>query len=113
VRSIGLHHMAAVLCNRSFTFPFFNQSYDWKWPKALVPPDLTQLPLKSVAPASLQRRPTMSASDFRLLGDFEGIINLDAQVSHRRLKLGVTEQQLHGTQILGAPIDQRRLGPSH
>jgi hypothetical protein len=55
----------------------------------------------------------MSASDFRLLGDFEGIINLDAQVSHRRLKLGVTEQQLHGTQILGAPIDQRRLGPSH
>jgi hypothetical protein len=41
VRSIGLHHMAAVLCNRSFTFPFFNQSYDWKWPKALVPPDLT------------------------------------------------------------------------
>lgn len=55
----------------------------------------------------------MSPSDFRLLGDFEGVINLDAQVFHGRLKLGVTEQQLHSTQVLGAPIDQCRLGPSH
>ncbi len=41
-------------------------------------------------PASQQRRPLMSASDLRLLGDFEGVINPDAKVSHGRLKLGVT-----------------------
>ena len=81
--------------------------------KALVLTDLKQLPLKSASPAPKQRRPLMSASDFCLLGDFKGAINLDAQVSNGRLKLRVTEQQLHGTQVLGAPIDQRRLGPSH
>ena len=55
----------------------------------------------------------MLASDFRLLGDFEGVIDLDAQVSHGRLQLGVPEQKLHGSEVLGASIDQRRLGPAH
>src|SRR3990167_2602857 len=54
----------------------------------------------------------MIASDLRLLGDFEGVIDLDAQISHCRFELGVTEQQLHGSEVLGASIDQRSLGPS-
>ena len=29
------------------------------------------------------------------------------------VQLGVAEEQLHGSQILGAPVDQRRLRPSH
>jgi hypothetical protein len=29
------------------------------------------------------------------------------------VQLGVPKQQLNGAQILRAPIDQRRLGPSH
>ena len=29
------------------------------------------------------------------------------------VQLGMPKQQLHCTQILRAPIDQRRLGPSH
>jgi hypothetical protein len=46
-------------------------------------------------------------------GEFEGVIDLDAQVPRRRLQFRVSEEQLHGTQVLGAPIDQRRLGPAH
>lgn len=48
-------------------------------------------------------------SDFRLLGDLESIIDFDAKVSYRRFQLGVSEKQLHGAKVLGAPIDQRRL----
>lgn len=55
----------------------------------------------------------MTVSDLRLLRDFEGVIDLDAQISHGRFKLGVAELQLHGSEVLGASIDQRRLGPSH
>ena len=53
------------------------------------------------------------ASDFRLLGDLESIIDFDAEVPYRRFKLGVSEEQLHSAKVLGAPIDQRRLRPSH
>jgi hypothetical protein len=31
-------------------------------------------------------RPPSSASDFRLLGDLEGVIDLDTEVSHGRLE---------------------------
>ena len=52
-------------------------------------------------------------SDLRLLGDFKGVIYLDTEIPHGRLKLGVAQEQLHGTQVLGAPVNQRRLGPAH
>lgn len=52
-------------------------------------------------------------SDFRLLGDLKGLIYLNAEIPHGRFQLGVSQEQLHGTQVFGAPIDQRRLGPSY
>jgi hypothetical protein len=58
-------------------------------------------------------RPPSTTSDLRLLGNREGVIDLNAQVSHCRLQLGVSKQQLDGAQVLRAPIDQRRLGASH
>jgi hypothetical protein len=36
-------------------------------------------------------------SDFRLLRDLRGVIDLDAEVPYRRLQLGVTEEQLYGS----------------
>ena len=54
-----------------------------------------------------------TTSDLRLLRDLEGVIDFDAEIPHRRLELGVPKQQLHGAQVLGAPVDQRRLGPAH
>jgi hypothetical protein len=51
--------------------------------------------------------------DLRLLCDLKGVINLSAELPHRGLELRVPEQQLHGAQVLRAPIDQRRLGPAH
>jgi hypothetical protein len=59
------------------------------------------------------RRSHSPASDFRLLGDLESIIDFDAEVPYRRFQLGVSEEQLHGAEVLGAPIDQRRLRPAH
>lgn len=37
-------------------------------------------------PDLTRARPPSSASDFRLLGDLEGVIDLDAEVSHGRLQ---------------------------
>lgn len=48
-----------------------------------------------------------SVSDRRLLGDFESVISLDAQISNRRLQLGVPQQGLYCPEILGAYVDQR------
>ena len=36
-----------------------------------------------------------SLSDFRLLGHFQRVIDLNTQVAHRALELPVAEQQLH------------------
>ena len=55
----------------------------------------------------------MANSNFRLLGDFKSIVDLDTQVPHGRFKFGVAKQKLHGSEIFGASIDQCRLGPSH
>jgi hypothetical protein len=41
-------------------------------------------------------RPRPRLSDFRLLGDLERVIDLDAGVPHRRLQLGVSKEQLNG-----------------
>jgi hypothetical protein len=47
--------------------------------------------LEAATRARWQGRPPSTASDLGLLGDLEGIIDLDAQVSHSRLQLGVPE----------------------
>lgn len=64
---------------------------------------------RTVRPAKAAGR-TGRRSNLRLLGDLQGVIHLNAEVSHGRLQLGVSEQQLHRPKVLGAPIDQRRLG---
>jgi len=45
---------------------------------------------------------TTLRSDFCLFEDFQGIVHLDAEVPHGRLKLGVAKQQLHGAQDIWA-----------
>jgi hypothetical protein len=55
----------------------------------------------------------MTVSDFSLLGDFKSVVDLDTQVPHSRFQLGVAEQQLHGSEVLSASIDQRGFSPSH
>lgn len=52
-------------------------------------------------------------SDLCLLGDLKCVIYLDAEISHGRLQLGMPQEQLHGTEVLGAPIDRRCLSSAH
>ena len=60
----------------------------------------------------LGRAPQLSpaTSDLDLLGDFNGIVNIDAEMANGALDLRVTEEQLDSAQISGAPVNQRRLG---
>jgi hypothetical protein len=46
-----------------------------------------------------------------LLRDRERVIDLNAQISDGALDFCVTEQELNGPKVAGAPIDQCRLGP--
>jgi hypothetical protein len=52
-------------------------------------------------------------SNFRLFREFQGILDLYAKVPHRALQLGVPKKQLHGTNVLGATVDQGRFGTAH
>jgi hypothetical protein len=52
-----------------------------------------------------------SPSDFDFLREFERIVDLDSEITNGTLDLGVTEQQLHGAQVAGSPVDDHRLGP--
>src|ERR1700722_1409386 len=51
-------------------------------------------------------------SDLSLFRYRERVIHLDAEISDRALDLGVTEQELDGSQVAGAPIDQGSLRPA-
>jgi hypothetical protein len=51
-------------------------------------------------------------SDINLFRYGQGIIDLDAKVPDGAFDLCVPEQELHGAQIAGTPVDQGRLGPS-
>lgn len=53
------------------------------------------------------RRPSPLQSNFRLLRDFQRIIQLDTQVLNGAFQLGVSEQKLNSAQVFGTPIDQR------
>ena len=52
------------------------------------------------------------SSDVNLFRNGEGIIDLDTEVPDSAFDLGVTEQELHGSQIAGTSVDQGGLGPS-
>ena len=58
-----------------------------------------------------ERWPTANASDFSLLCHFKRVIHLDTEVTDCTLKLGVSQQWLHGSEVLCTPINQRRVGP--
>ena len=47
-------------------------------------------------------------SDSSLLRDLQGVVHLDAEAVHRGFRFGVARKQLQGTQVLRAPLDQRR-----
>jgi hypothetical protein len=47
-----------------------------------------------------------------LLGDLQRIVNLDTEISDGAFELHVPKQELNGTEIPGAPVDQRSLGAS-
>ena len=55
----------------------------------------------------------LNNSDFCLFRNLESVVDLDAQVPHCRLKFGVAEQELNGSQVLRALVDQCRLRASH
>ena len=52
------------------------------------------------------------SSDVNLFRNGEGIIDLDTEVPDSAFDLGVTEQELHGSQITSTSVDQGCLGPS-
>ena len=44
---------------------------------------------------------------FRLLGDLQRIVDLDAEIPDGILKFGMAEKKLDGKEIPGSPVDQR------
>jgi hypothetical protein len=50
------------------------------------------------------------ASNVGLLGDSQSVVDLDAKITNRTLDLGMPEQQLDGSQIAGAAVDESGLG---
>ena len=49
-------------------------------------------------------------SNVDLLGHFQGIVDLDTEVTHRAVEIGMAEQQLYGPEILGSSVNQGCLG---
>ena len=55
--------------------------------------------------------PGISALDF--LGDFEGVVDLNAEIPHRTFNFRGSEQELNSSKVASAAVDQRRLGPAN
>jgi hypothetical protein len=47
-----------------------------------------------------------------LLGDIQRIVNLGTEISNGAFELHAPKQDLNGTEIPGAPVDQRGFGAS-
>ena len=47
------------------------------------------------------------SSDVDFLRDLKRIVDLDAQIAHSAFDLGMAEEELDGSQVAGAPVDQR------
>ena len=52
----------------------------------------------------------LQGSNVDLLRYCKGIIHIDAEIPDSALNLSVAEQKLHGSQIPGAAVDERRFG---
>lgn len=69
-----------------------------------VAPDVSLPPLLKVGGSALATAPA-TASQVQLFGNLECIVNLDAEISNRALKLPVAEQQVACAEIAGLLID--------
>ena len=65
---------------------------------------------KRQAGALYARLPAVTSSHLGLLRQRQGIIDLDAEVPDGAFQFAMSQQQLYGTQILRALVDQRGLG---
>jgi hypothetical protein len=65
----------------------------------------------------MKRSPTGVQRKFRLhlslLGHFQGIVDLYAQVPNSAFQLAMAQQQLDDPQVLGSFVDQRSFGSPH
>lgn len=61
--------------------------------------------------APRRHRPAQGALYLGLFGHFQSSIDFDAEVTNGTFELGMSWQQLHGSQVLGPAIDQGRLRP--
>lgn|GEM_PF-3270053 len=52
-------------------------------------------------------------SDVDVLRDFQGVIDLDAEIADRTLDLAMAKQELNGPQVAGSPIDEAGLGSAY
>ena len=50
--------------------------------------------------------------DFHALSKGKRILDVDAEIANSALNLGMAEQNLHGTEVAGLLVDDRRLGPT-
>lgn len=48
-------------------------------------------------------------SDISVLGERQGVFDIDAEIAHRVLNLGMPKQDLHGSQVASRLINHRRL----
>ena len=55
--------------------------------------------------------PAFTQSNLSLLGDLEGIVDLDSEIPDRALQLCVSKKEVNGSQILRPSINEGRLGP--
>jgi len=58
------------------------------------------------------RRPGATL-DLSLFRNLQCVVDVDAEIPDGALQLAMLQQQLDDSQILGAAVDQRRLGPPH
>jgi len=52
-------------------------------------------------------------SDFCLLRNLQGVVDLNTEVTHGALELCVPKKKLHSSQVFRPPIYQCRLRPAH
>jgi hypothetical protein len=57
-------------------------------------------------PLRVQMPAGWESSNFGLFRHLECVINLDAEVSYGTFQLGMTKQQLNGSQVFGTSVDQ-------
>jgi len=57
--------------------------------------------------------PGLAKLHLSLLRHFQRVVNFDSDVTHRALEFSVPKQELNSPKVLGAALDQRRLGPTH